>query len=113
MSLQRIDAALRPLSCHVFTSMPSHGSELPMSVGMSTTCHLPNMATSLRPPCCSPGLPTDDITHLDEDIKSAAFRFTTVTEILKALIPLRLEPITALKPDLMFNISDVPKQLSQ
>ena len=72
------------------------------------------MATSLHPPCCSPRLPTDDnITHLDEDIKSAAYRFTTVTEILNALIPLRSEPITALKPALMFNISDGLKQLSQ
>lgn len=68
------------------------------------------MATSLHPPFCSPGLPTDDnITHLDEDIKSAAIRFTTVTEILNALMPLRLELIGALKPALMFNISDGPK----
>ena len=62
------------------------------------------MATSLHPPYCSSRLPTDDnITHLDEDVKCAAFRFITVTEILNALIPLRLEPITALKPALMFN----------
>ena len=68
------------------------------------------MATLLHPPCCSLRLPTDDnITHLDEDIKSTAFRFTTVTEILNALIPLRLELITTLKPVLIYNISDGPE----
>jgi len=30
MSLHRIDAALGPLSCRVFSSMPSHGPELTM-----------------------------------------------------------------------------------
>jgi len=72
------------------------------------------MATSLHPSCCSLILPTDDdITHHDEDIKSVAFSFPTVTEILNALIPMKLEPITAMKPALMFNISDGPEQLSQ
>jgi len=72
------------------------------------------MATSLHPSCCSLRLPTDDdITYLDEDIKSAAFSFPTATEILNALIPVRLEPITAMKSALTFNISDGPEQLNQ
>jgi hypothetical protein len=59
------------------------------------------MATLLHPPCCSRRLPTDDNTHLDEDIKSATVRFSTAAEILNTLILLRLERITALKPVLV------------
>jgi hypothetical protein len=39
--------------------MPSHGSELTMQVGMSTTCHTTKAATLLHPPFDANNTPLD------------------------------------------------------